>query len=179
MENYVVENEFNYKGFKCVVVFSREGFRYGSVGFSKEELDIIRLADVDLEEDIKCHGRLTYFYFGDKEIDKTYPIVSNLMWVEFDCGHCDDKPDFEIKYNLFGKNYDKFRRVSADFYDDNCIMRTKEFVEDECRSMVDQMIGMIDISVFKEKRDMYNKVVEDFESGKLKTSILRGEQDEN
>lgn len=35
MKRFVIERDFEYKGFRCVVIFTKGGFRNGYVGYSE------------------------------------------------------------------------------------------------------------------------------------------------
>lgn len=137
------ENRFEYKGFPCVVLFMPMGYRCGYVGLPKGNKYYRKKYD-DIPAD--CHCGLTYsenHLFGQDDKD--------TWWIGFDCGHyCDgaDKETFEKYYmdELKSKAVDTERAsvVSAymmfDPYDEYPF-RTREYVENECRKIVDQIVG--------------------------------------
>ncbi len=128
-ERYIVERQFNHKGYECVVVLQRAGHRCGYVGIPAEHplygkkyddyLEIKKSDMIDrkvsgifpllgacLDEDERIRIE-AYFqchggitYFGGGENSK-YPIKSNLWWFGFDCGHAGDKPDFDAVFSKF------------------------------------------------------------------------------
>ena len=168
---YKVESDFIYKGYRCVVVFGDMGFRCGYVGveadnplygkdytdyldINKSELDgepigkrgIMSILSAAFDEDERArldmyfnvHGGLTYA--GDRA---DYPVESNLWWLGFDCGHCDDGNDWDLVESYWGDNPQMQRRleINRDLGWDREI-RTKEYVENECKSLVDQIIEL-------------------------------------
>lgn len=79
----MVETVFEYKGFNCVVLAQRMGFRCGYVKIPKNH----KYYKVDYEKiDADVHGGLTY-----GEQSKEYPIATeeDSYWIGFDCysGH--------------------------------------------------------------------------------------------
>ena len=168
---YKVESDFIYKGYRCVVIFTDMGHRCGYVGIeadnplygkdytdyldiNKSELDdepigkrgIIPLLSAAFDEDervrldiyFNVHGGLTYA--GDRA---NYPAESNLWWLGFDCGHYNDGCDWDLVEKYWGDNPQMQRRLEINrvLCWDNEI-RTKEYVENECKSLVDQIIEL-------------------------------------
>lgn len=87
------------------------------------------------------HGGITYEGGGQ---DSKYPIESDLWWLGFDCGHAGDGRDLDLVEQLWGddehiKSRLKIEReFQLNFPDD--VIRTKEYVVEECKSLVDQII---------------------------------------
>lgn len=56
MKRFVIERDFEYKGFRCVVIFTKGGFRNGYVGYSEphdltdEEKEKLKQSSVVMEE---------------------------------------------------------------------------------------------------------------------------------
>lgn len=137
------ESRFEYKGFSCVVLFMPMGYRCGYVGLPKGN----KYYEKDYDDiPVSCHWGLTYsenhlFWQDDKDI----------WWIGFHCGHlCDgmDKETFEKYYmdELKSKAVDTERAsvISAymmfELYSEYPV-RTQEYVECECRKIVDQIAG--------------------------------------
>ena len=169
---YKVESDFIYKGYRCVVIFGDMGFRCGYVGveadnplygknysdyldINKSELDgepidkrgimPILLAAFDEDERARLdmyfnvHGGLTYA--GDRA---GYPVESNLWWLGFDCGHYGDGNDWDLVEKYWGDNPQmQLRLGTCRDLDWGDVVRTKEYVENECKSLVDQIIELI------------------------------------
>ena len=170
---YKVESDFTYKGYRCVVIFGDMGHRCGYVGvgadnplygkdysdyldINKSELDgepigkrgimplLITANDEDervrLDVYFNVHGGLTYA--GNRA---DYPVESNLWWLGFDCAHCGDAYDWDLVEKYWGDNPQMQRRlkINRDLGWDNEI-RTQEYVENECKSLVDQIIELVE-----------------------------------
>ena len=93
---YIIESNFVYKNFRCVVVFiGNVGYRCGYVELPNDS----RFANLQYNEliNIDVHGGISYFETGASE----YPIPSKYGWIGFHCAHDDDKQDFKawIKYS--------------------------------------------------------------------------------
>ena len=133
-DRYIVEQEFEHAGYKCVVTFSAMGHRCGYVGipknhplYGKDYTDHLEIkkedvgdrkisgafpllgAYLDKDERIRIEA---YFqchggitYAGGGE-HSSYPIESDLWWFGFDCGHCDDAKELKLAYERF-PNYRK------------------------------------------------------------------------
>ena len=170
---YKVESDFTYKGYRCVVIFTDMGHRCGYVGIKpghplykkdytdyldipKSELDgeeignrgIMPIFFTALDDDdrvrmdvyFNVHGGLTYS--GDN--NGTYPVESNLWWLGFDCGHYNDGKDLELMEKYWGDDPLIKRRLEIERkYNIDAPIRSKEYVEDECKSLVDQIIQLI------------------------------------
>ena len=137
------ENRFEYKGFPCVVLFMPMGYRCGYVGLPK--------GNKYYEEDydgipVSCHWELTYsnnYLFGQDDKD--------IWWIGFDCGHFNDGIDKDTFNKLYEKelldmSYAEWRAHMIYFdntwkYAREYPIRTQEYVENECRKVVDQIIG--------------------------------------
>lgn len=170
---YKVESDFEYRGYRCVVIFGDMGFRCGYVGvksdnplyrkdysdyldINKSELDnepigkrgIIPILGAAFDEDervrldvyFNVHGGLTY---ADDRAD--YPVESNLWWLGFDCGHWDDAKDWDAVIRYWGEDdLQVLRRMRLESelgsYGE---IRTQEYVESECKSLVDQIIELV------------------------------------
>lgn len=119
----VVEKQFEYKGHDCICVFGCLGYRCGYVSVD----------DDDKEYDIECHGGLSFsgtlpYDYGQKE---TY-------YIGFDCGHICDGNDYDLalKYGLINeKQYNNFIEMPTFLQP----VRSVEYVEDECKKIVDQL----------------------------------------
>lgn len=131
-----VEKQFQYKGHDCIIVFTHWGVRNGYISVSD---------DKDYTEyDIDCHGGLTFsgklpYDYGQKK----------LYYIGFDCGHVCDANNYDLAYEyglITAETRD--RRKAAYFYED-ATERTLEYVEDQCKHIVDQLEAMKRITTIK------------------------------
>jgi hypothetical protein len=94
---------------------------------------------IKIEAYFQCHGGIT-FAGGGK--NSRYPIESDLWWFGFDCGHCDDEKELELAYERF-PNYRKSLSMQIEierkFHIDGLIVRTEEYVAEECKKLVEQL----------------------------------------
>ena len=170
----IIESDFEYKGYRCVTIFHDLGFRCGYVGlpeghplYKKEYTDQINVTLKDMEgipvgkrgiftlfglpdnpdDQIKMdvyfnvHGGLTY---SDGGKNSHHPVDSDLWWLGFDCGHAGDQADYELLNKLWGDDERVKVRLMNPLYLDGDEIRSKEYVEQECRNLVDQIIDLID-----------------------------------
>jgi len=132
MKRYIVEKDFEYKGFRCIVTFGYLGTRYGYVGVSKDnecyECDYINL-------DVDCHGGLTYSGGGT---GSEYPVKSDLWWFGFDCNHCYDGRDIKLAIKEFPKYSDALLTMAA--FKAGLPVRSTEYVSQSCRGIVDRLL---------------------------------------
>ena len=98
------------------------------------------------------HGGITYVDGGK---DSKYPIESDLWWLGFDCGHAGDGKDLDLVEHLWGDDERiklglKFEReFQLNFPDD--VIRTREYVVEECKSLVEQIEDLINKYYVKDK----------------------------
>lgn len=125
----IVEKQFEYRGHDCLVVFTHGGYRCGyvSVTENKDYTDY----DIDCHCGLSFSGKLPYDY-GQKE----------KFYIGFDCGHCGDGLDFDMAYNYGLIDAEKRDQRKEDFsYLQGCCVWWLEYVEDQCRYIVDQLEG--------------------------------------
>lgn len=106
--------------------------------FSGEDED----NQVRLEAYFNVHGGITYAMGGR---DSSHPINSDLWWLGFDCGHYGDGKDLDLLEQLWGDDENIQKRIEFErehFY--GGIIRSKEYVQQECRNLVDQIIDLVD-----------------------------------
>ena len=96
---YKIESNFDYKGYKLVVIFTDLGHRCGYIGIKKG--NSLYGKDV-MREEISVphiHGGITFSEFTD-----TYPLRKKtvLYWIGFDTAHLGDCADFVSaeRYNI-------------------------------------------------------------------------------
>ena len=172
-KKYIIESDFEYNGYRCVTTFGYLGHRCGYVGvpeghplygknygdytdYSLDDLEgnacdkmgafplfMAALAPkekVRLELLFNVHGSLTYSSKGE------YPVESDLWWLGFDCAHAGDGRDLDKLQELWGDDpsiqtvieLEKRYPISDD------VIRDLEYVQQECRNLVDQIIEYTD-----------------------------------
>lgn len=142
MKRYIIESDFTYEGLRCVVIFQGLGHRCGYVGVPKgHELYGMDYDDVYNKIDADVHGGLTYAG-GSSD----YPVESDLWWIGFDCAHYMDGKDLELAKEYFKDNDSLVRQIEMTIeieeqYPtfDREQVRSLEYVEYECRNLVDQI----------------------------------------
>jgi hypothetical protein len=130
---WLIESDFDYGGYRCIVVGQDLGFRCGYVGLPKGHK--FYGSDYDKLE-LNVHSGITY---SDGGTDSDYPVISDLWWLGFDCGHCCDGIDVQLVRQLAPKQFIQSRLYSID---QTLQVRTKEYVESQLRSMVEQIIAL-------------------------------------
>lgn len=126
----IVESHFEYKGHDCICIFTVKGYRCGYVSVD----DNRDFWDYDLD----CHCGLS---FGAAPLTKDFNPKSD-MYIGFDCGHICDGSDYvtALKYDLITeKRYNELIEMeilSPTFLQP---VRSLEYVENECRKIVDQL----------------------------------------
>lgn len=168
---YVVENDFKYKGYRCVVIFTDRGWRCGYVGvplghmlYKKEFTDYLDIPKSELDnEEIGDRGILPIFFSAIDDDDRVrldtwfnvhggitysrdgdYPVKSDLWWLGFDCGHYRDGKDLELVKKYWGDNprIQKKLEIEEEFFDDHYPVRSTVYVESQCMSLVNQIIAL-------------------------------------
>lgn len=139
-----LESRFVYKGFPCVVLFQPLCHRCGYVGLPKGH----PLYNVDYAEiDIDCHGGLTYASDELSGVD-----IPDTWWIGFDCAHAGDRQDLETGKLYFKDDPERLKTIeilerTEEKFDKRYpnapkeSIRTKEYVENECKKIVDQLVA--------------------------------------
>lgn len=126
----VVEKQFEYKGHDCICIFNCRGYRCGYVSVDNNK---------DYKEyDIACHCGLS---FGADRLTKDFNPKKDY-YIGFDCGHICDGRDYDtaLKYNLINeKQY--YNRIEMEIQLTTFLqpVRSLEYVENECKKIVDQL----------------------------------------
>ena len=138
-KRYIVEEEFEYEDYKCVVILQRLGHRCGYVGIPPGHPAFGLDYRADLLANIWVHGSLTYSNEGDG-----YPIDGNYWWLGFDCAHYRDRPDMEAVFDSFELSENEIavlavlRELGGWAFPEGEV-RTKKYVEKECMGLAAQL----------------------------------------
>lgn len=178
--NYKVESDFFYNGYRCVVIMTRGGHRCGYVGISKthplhgvdysSSSEILKTDDMSNisidaaglgqmlnaligkydEESItpemyfSVHGGITY------SGGQNYPVESDgLWWFGYDCAHSGDANDLDAIED------EGVRKIEM-MVPSHGIVRTKEYCEQECINLAEQLMKVADKTLVSLKNDMRN-----------------------
>lgn len=167
-KSYLIEKIVTKDDYKYVVIFTDLGHRCGYValkpshplfGFdysqdikSPELLQDIKSSTIGKKGiiDLFCwngettslnllidvHGGLTYSSLGYKT---SYPTnqFDKVWWLGFDCGHYGDAKDMEMMQKVFPKSYKII--LKYDLFASSGSIRTLEYVENECLSMIQRL----------------------------------------
>lgn len=128
---YKIEKDFEYKNYRCVVIFGDMGHRCGYVGikpghplYKKELTDYLDIPKSELDgKEIGNRSIIPIFFAAFDDDDRirmdvyfnvhggltyssnnngTYPVESNLWWLGFDCGHYGDGKDLDLVEKYWG-----------------------------------------------------------------------------
>lgn len=126
----VVEKQFEYKGHDCICIFTALGFRNGYVSVDDHK---------DFwQYDIDCHCGLS---FGAERLTKDFNPKKDY-YIGFDCGHICDGNDYDLalKYGLLTeKRFNELLEMQIQLPTFLQPVRSLEYVENECRKIVDQL----------------------------------------
>lgn len=144
MKRWIVESDFTYEGLRCAVIFGNMGHRCGYVGIPvNHELYGVGYDDAYEKLDNGVHGGLTYAGGGE---NSEYPVESNLWWMGFDCAHCGDGKDLELAKEYFKEDERLVKQIEMTMEIDSVYptfelesVRSLEYVENECKSLVNQI----------------------------------------
>lgn len=138
-----VEGGGIYKDHEYLIVLNKFGHRCGYVAIpSNHKFDSPSWNYDSL--DIECHGGLT-FMARHHDLKDLLTIPCNDLWVGFDCGHCFDNSDVKAFTKYFGEKEAKekqsfFNTMNISNRDEKAEVRTYEYTESECHSIIDQLI---------------------------------------
>lgn len=143
----VIEGGGTYKGYEYLITFTSHGTRCGYVALKQEESNKFQQESGDESyyyPDLDCHGGITFFgeAHGAKDL---LPTPCNDLWVGFDCAHAGDGYDKELTKKYFSKQTfsDEFYESMAGFgLIGEITHKNFKYVEDNCKSIIDQLIGM-------------------------------------
>jgi hypothetical protein len=164
LNGVVVEGGGQYKGYDYLITFNNYGFRCGYVAIPNGH----PINNYDGKyPDFDVHWGITFF--GENHISEVIfgEKVCNDKWLGFDCGHAGDFLDNETAKKYFSDNEkvlkgieftikilkefeEKMELVNPGYKeyinsDDNKLryeIRTKEYVEEQCKNLIEQLINL-------------------------------------
>ena len=153
-DSFAVENGGIYKGYEWLVTFVSLGFRCGYVAVPKGHylhgFDLTGCSPHGEETDIcfDVYGGITFSETGEHVIS---PVLGDFhcddMWIGFDTGNLNDAKDIGLMEKLFPNEFKNHceieKKISSyrEYKPRNFLkLRTKEYMEKECKSLIDQII---------------------------------------
>ncbi len=128
-----VEGGGVYNGYEYLMVLNHRGHRCGYVAINENHPLHIKESYNAL--DIDVHGGVTFF---EKQMTKS---ECTDKWIGFDCGHAWDAPDLDALEKYDPKKAAYYRQDPLGFLTYDEVIRTKEYVEKECKKIIDQIAG--------------------------------------
>jgi len=160
-----IEKVGNYKGFKFVITLNSMGYRCGYVMIPRNNLlflnikSIRNLKNYNPESDYQSylskrvgdfdsfnvHGGITF-----ENVDFNYPIRSKKrqLVLGFDTGHYGDSPDFDAYEKYYPEAGDRVSQLRLMFGDDGGVVRDEDYVESNCKNLINQLITTRERMVF-------------------------------
>jgi hypothetical protein len=136
-----VEGGGVYKGYEYIISFTSLGHRCGYVA----------IADgvIGEYEDLYVHGGIT-FQDNEHGFKSLLDKPCSDLWIGFDAAHCDDLGNLDTAMKYFGhlpeakRSIEALKSITEESYrslaDLGCIHRTYEYMEDQCKYLIDQII---------------------------------------
>jgi hypothetical protein len=140
----IVEGGGHYKEYEYLITFNDMGFRCGYIAIPTDH----KFYDnnfMDNDEELEVHGGITF--------SEQHSLVEDILgkqctdkWIGFDAGHFGDIPDIDatLKYFPHLREARKNHVIEmAHIFEKDCFnhsMKTFEYMEDECKSLIDQLI---------------------------------------
>jgi hypothetical protein len=92
---YLIENDFSFQGFRCVVTGVSTGHRCGYIAIPKDHP--LHGIPHDQLNGLDVYGGWTY---GD--LQTSFPVTTDTptWWIGFDCGHSGESCDFQLMEEL-------------------------------------------------------------------------------
>lgn len=158
----MVERHSTYREYDWVITFEQDGHRCGYVGIPEGHL-LYEKTEEELPN-LNCHGGITFT--GYEKIG----FSSDDWLIGFDCAHY---PIDAIDLTAIGRYYgdralDDIKCSPSMFdYKTKGHVWTAEEVEDECKSIIDQIIKYMETrpQVDQKVLDEINKIYDDFING--------------
>lgn len=147
MKNFIDEIINYHLGHKYIVRLQQMGHRCGYVKVNNEEI-YQKIADCywnfDLDKySLAVHGGITLV-----EKNPISYFLPDGCWIGFDCNHLGDLPDFNALLMDFDVPFKDLRTkiddVLFEFKHSRPTIRTKEYVEAECKNLINQLVQLGD-----------------------------------
>lgn len=135
-KGYMVESDFIFKGYRCIVIFNVDGYRCGYVGVPKEH-PAYGISDYGT---IPTSVPLTYGSNNEND----YPVESDLWWFGFDFIHLGQGQDFILALKRFPdcKEYILEMKSIYDRHMGKYVVISKEEAEVDCKTLAIDLATM-------------------------------------
>jgi hypothetical protein len=145
----VLEETGSYKGYDFCVLFTERGFRCGYIALPSS-YSILKHTSVDdfkILFNTSVHGGISFL--GKPHLECLNDRDYDEIWIGFDTSHRYDEPDFDLCRKIFGENLfysdeyiNETRRINKNYTKFKIEVRTKEYMINECKRLIDQLIVM-------------------------------------
>lgn len=145
---YLIENEFEYLGYKCIVLLRSTGFRYGYVGIPKEhplygkkcyDYCTVDEEHIMITSYIKAHNYRISYSSDSKKFDY---LSTDLWWFGFRCDHLGDRQDIESVEKKFKNGGTELCRYVLSYSRPSMpggMFCTEKYVTNECKWLAEQL----------------------------------------
>lgn len=133
-----------YKDYEYLITFVGHGHRCGYVAISSNH-PMYKFHNPEYNyPDLYVHGGVTFFD-EPRFLELTGGHQCTDKWLGFDAAHCDDSECIETSEKYFGETkWVKYRKENPSpiFLNDMAIHRTYDYMENECKKLIDQLIEL-------------------------------------
>lgn len=138
-EGLIIEGGGEYKGYEYIITFIDKGHRCGYVAIDKTHPCYGKNLD-KYDDEFKVHGGIT-FHNKDIHAKKLLQHPCDDEWLGFDAMHVGDCPDVKCieKYFSNSKWINIYEEIE-DTYEEVDTIKTYEYMEAECKSLIDQLL---------------------------------------
>ena len=130
----VIEKEFHYKGYNCVITFNEMGYRSGYISLY-ENNKFYNTSYKQINDAYKLSRKLNYAGF-------TFPEKRDCYWIGFTCDSNHDKADLNHVKEVFGErsmvyNFINMQKICP--IGKEGTLRTTEYIQKELEKLVDSI----------------------------------------
>jgi len=129
-----IESDFQHKSLHCLVIPYELGHRCGYVGVPHNLGDAYDLG-------LDVHGGVTF---------EGSLLKNGLYYYGFDCAHSGDGKDLSLLTDEMRKVYEGLNLGYQGVLGQG-VVRTKEYVENQCMYLADQLVKLVKVSQYKKQ----------------------------
>jgi hypothetical protein len=151
-----VEGGGEYRGFHYLITFTGCAHRCGYVAIppdhvlSNKNIDLVSTSAPEPYDDLSVHGGITFHETGTHILERLMKgkLHCEDVWIGFDAAHAYDAKDWVFHEKYYGKECmdalsscsQSFEKVFSEFSRPRPKIRTYDYMESECKSLIDQII---------------------------------------